>query len=51
MKKIIFNEPPYQNLPQLCEICGEEINDGDNCYYHGQQIYTCSKDCADKFEK
>lgn len=50
MKKIIYSEPPYQHLPMLCEICGNEINDGDECYYHGDGVYTCSKECANEYE-
>lgn len=50
MKKITYSEPPWQNLPQLCEICGGEIQSGDECYAHGQDVYTCSKECAEKFE-
>jgi hypothetical protein len=50
MKKIIFSENPNQSLPQLCDICGQEISDGDECYYHGEGVYTCSKECAEKFE-
>lgn len=48
MKKIIYNEPPNQNLPQLCEICGNEIE--GECYWAGQGVYLCSKECAEKWE-
>ncbi len=50
MKKIIYSEPPWQDLPQLCEMCDQEISNGDECYYHENGIYTCSKKCAEKFE-
>lgn len=41
-KKITFSESPTQNLPKLCEVCGCEISDGDECYYVGQGVYVCS---------
>ena len=50
MKKIIYNEPPWLDIPPLCEICGEEIEQGDECYYHGPGIYTCSEECANEFD-
>lgn len=52
--KITFSESPTQNLPQLCEVCGCEISDGDECYYVGQGIYICSSftdECIKKWEK
>ena len=43
-KKITYSESPTQSLPQLCEVCGCEISDGDECWYVGQGIYICSSD-------
>ena len=43
-KKINYSESPSQLLPQLCEVCGCEISDGDECWYVGQGIYICSSD-------
>ena len=50
MREIIYYEKPDQILPTLCEVCGNEICVDDKCYYHSQGIYTCSKECAKKFE-
>ena len=50
MKKITYCEPPYQSLPQMCDNCGNNIEDGDECWYHGEGTYTCSKKCANEFE-
>jgi len=33
-----------------CEICNNSIEFGDECYSHGQGVYTCSEDCAKEFE-
>ena len=51
MKKLIYREPPYLELPKLCEVCGEEISGGNEVYYHGEGVFTCSKECAEEFEK
>ena len=51
MEKIIYFELPKRTPPRLCDECGNQIEDGDECFYHWQGFYICSKECADKFEK
>ena len=49
-----FSENPNQSLPTLCEICGCEISDGDECWYVGDGVYICSSftdECIKKWEK
>jgi len=41
IKQIVYRESPTQDLPQLCEMCGEEISEGDKCYYVGDGVYIC----------
>lgn len=50
MKKQIFRESPTQSLPQLCEMCGNEISDGDECYYMGDGVFICEEDkCVEEW--
>ena len=51
--KIVYRQPDWKfgSDDTCCEQCGEWIDDGDECFYHGDGIYTCCKECAEKFEK
>lgn len=49
MIKIIYTEPPWSHLPQLCECCDNEIDNGDECYYAGDGVYLCSLECVNKW--
>jgi len=44
-KKIVYQEPPWNHFPPLCEECGCEINEGDECYYEGEGAFLCA-DCG-----
>lgn len=48
MKKIIYYENPDM---VMCESCEEWIENGFEAFWHGEGKYTCSKECANKFEK
>jgi len=51
-KKITYCEPPTQSLPTTCEICGDEISSGDECWYVGQGVYVClQEECLKKWEE
>ena len=51
--KITYRQPDWKfgSDDTCCEQCGEWIDDGDECFYHGDGLYTCSRECAEKFEK
>ena len=50
-KKIIYWQPPSQSMPEMCAECGNNIEDGTEAYYHGDGTYTCSRECAEAFDK
>ena len=50
MKKIKYEALVNEFIPPLCQICGDEIVHGDECYCHGEGVHTCSLKCAKKFE-
>lgn len=51
MKKITISIPDWK-FPDYydCEECNNKIEDGDEGYWHGNGTYTCSLECAKKFE-
>jgi len=50
MKKKIKYYNETSGMPEMCVECGNNIEDGDECYYHGEGVYTCSIECADEYE-
>jgi hypothetical protein len=42
-KKITYNNP-YSSMPAICEVCGRDIEDGDECWYVGDGTYICDND-------
>lgn len=34
----------------MCGNCGANIEDGDDCYYHGEGVFTCSLECAKNYD-
>lgn len=49
-KKITYSMPPWTSFPHMCDNCGNNIDDNDECYYHGDGVYTCSIECAKEWE-
>lgn len=49
-KKITYNNP-YSAMPTICDICGDNIEDGDDCWYVGDGTYICDNDeCIKEWE-
>ena len=49
-KKIVYYLPEWKVLPDFCPECGQDLEDGEKYYYHGQGVFTCSKECAEDYE-
>ncbi|MFA6000482.1 MAG: hypothetical protein WC783_05960 [Candidatus Paceibacterota bacterium] len=48
---ITYEKFPHKEESDLCEVCGAWIDDGDEVWYHGDGVFTCSEDCRDEYDK
>jgi len=40
----------WKTMPEFCPECDTELEDGEDYYYHGDGVFTCSEECAKDFE-
>ncbi len=50
MKKITYYLSEGKTMPEFCIECDKELEDEEDYYYHGQGMFTCCEECAEKFE-
>jgi len=48
---ITYSKPDWKDEMDMCEVCGEWIDDGDEVWYHGDGVFTCSEDCRDQYDE
>ena len=46
MRKKTYHAPDSA----FCLICGMDLEDGEEYYYHGNGIFTCCEECAETYE-